>query len=253
MTQLLEVYRAFHGQAFTPILVDDDRDAKVLVEACVAAGARVIEYSMRRADIREMIPWIRKEYPDLFVIAASTIDSEPIVRHMRRRRPHLPTIAELAELKVQGFASAIGWTKETIRTYAPSYLVMPSAMTLNEAFMQVRAGAHFAKINGSLLDVVSQCRSVATFEVIPVLVTGGMTRERMPDAFEAGAIVVAGGFDMMLDGHPPDLDAGRIAETVRRFLETAQKIQGKHYPELATLRDAPDAEWLAALPHWHPF
>ena len=65
MNRLIEIYRAMHRQAFMPIFCRDDFDSRAEVEACVAAGCTVIEYTLRRPDAREMIPWVRKNYPDL--------------------------------------------------------------------------------------------------------------------------------------------------------------------------------------------
>ena len=52
---LLDIYRAVHEQVFLPIFVQDHFDTKTLVEACVQAGCKCIEYTLRRADADEMI------------------------------------------------------------------------------------------------------------------------------------------------------------------------------------------------------
>ena len=43
-------------QGFLPIYVHDDLDSRVLVEGAIEAGCRVLEYTCRRHDAREMIP-----------------------------------------------------------------------------------------------------------------------------------------------------------------------------------------------------
>jgi len=250
---LIAAYRAFHSQAFTPILVDDGRDARTEIAACAAGGLNVVEISIRRADVRDIIPWTRSNYPDMFIVGASTIDDDRIVYNMRRRHPHLPTVDELADLGVHGFASVMGWSRESVERFAPSHLVIPSAMTPNEALDQTRWGAHFQKFHGSLLDVVRRVRSVAAFDYCPVFVTGGMTTERIPAAFDAGAVVVAAGFDLTLTGRRPDMDEADIAKVLVEIHRVAREAQVSSYPELARVETANDRDWLRALPHWHPF
>src|SRR5438046_1863577 len=46
--RVFEAYRAFHDQVFMPIFVEDGYDSKLLIEACVAAGMKGIEYTLRR-------------------------------------------------------------------------------------------------------------------------------------------------------------------------------------------------------------
>jgi hypothetical protein len=64
MGDLLKHYRRVHQQGFMPIFVEDGRDARIEVEACVAAGMKAIEFTLRRRDAKELIPWIRREHPD---------------------------------------------------------------------------------------------------------------------------------------------------------------------------------------------
>jgi len=105
MTRLFETYRAIHEQAFVPLFVHDDRDSRLLVDACVEAGCRVIEYTLRRADAHVMIPWIRRQFPRLHILVGSTLDDDGVVRRTRRRHPQLRTLVELADMGVDGFVS----------------------------------------------------------------------------------------------------------------------------------------------------
>jgi hypothetical protein len=61
MSRFYHTHRAMHQQAFMPIFCSDAFDSKAQVEACVAAGCTVIEYTLRKSDAREMIPWIRRK------------------------------------------------------------------------------------------------------------------------------------------------------------------------------------------------
>ena len=161
MGRVFEAYRAVHEQGFVPIFVQDDFDSRDLVEACLSAGIRVIEYTLRRPDAPEMIPWIRKTYPDLYLMAGSTLDDEGIVEGMRRRHPQLMTLQQLADAGVDGFVSMLGWSLESIRKYSPTHVVIPSAHSATQAFLQTGGGAHFQKLSGAHLDLVRQCRPQA--------------------------------------------------------------------------------------------
>jgi|GEM_PF-1081326 len=251
--RLFAAYRAFHQQGFVPIFVDDPFDSKTLVEACVAAGCRGIEYTLRRRDAHVMIPWIREHYPDLYLLVGSTLDDDRIVARMKKRHPQLLTVAEIDALDVDGFVSMIGWSEASIRRYAPNRIVIPSAWTVNDAFFQVKAGAHFAKLLGPEIDLVKRCRMQAAFDYCPIMVTGGMTPERIPATIEAGAAMVGAGFDLILKGCPADTGIEQAAAAVKTYLQTTRQARERVYPELARAANADDASWLAALPHYHPF
>ena len=163
---VFEAYRAFHDQGFTPIFTEDGFDSKLLVEGCVAAGLTSIEYTLRRRDAAQMIPWIRQHYPELRVFAGSTLDDDCLVHLAKPKHPQLRTLDELADMGVAGFISATGWRMENIRRYSETHVVAPTAMTITEAMQQLGAGAHFIKMQGSDLGLVSRCRQANTFDTL---------------------------------------------------------------------------------------
>ncbi|MHC4886708.1 MAG: hypothetical protein ACYTGH_16660 [Planctomycetota bacterium] len=254
MSRLFDAYRTFHQQAFTPIFCQDEYDSRKQVEACVAAGCKGIEYTLRKPDAKEMIPWIRKNFPDLFLLVGSTVDSEKIVNHMKRKVPQLMTVAEVADMDVDGFVSMINWTEASIRKYAPTHVLCPTAMTVGEALNMVEWGAHFMKLSGADLSFVKRCRGAAAFDYMPIFVTGGQTPEAIPASFEAGAVMVASGFDLTMKGIAGGEESvEQITEITRTYLDAAQKARAAAWPELAAADQAGREEWLAALPHYHPF
>ena len=85
-----------------PIFVNNGFDSKMLVEAGIEAGCRAIEYTLRRGDAHRMIPWIRENYPDLYLLVGSTLEDARIVRKMREKHPQLLTVEELARYSVDG-------------------------------------------------------------------------------------------------------------------------------------------------------
>jgi len=253
VSRFFEAYRAFHEQGFIPIFVRDEFDSKAELEACLEAGCKGVEYTLRRSDVREMIPWIRKNHPEVYLLVGSTIEDERIVRQMRRRHPQLMTIEEAADLGVDGFVSMLGWRLETIHRYAATHIVIPTATTTRDAVLQVGAGASFVKVLGPELDVVKRLRAPAAFDYCPIMVTGGMTPERIALAIEAGAAVAGAGFDVLLKGKDAHASASEMAEAVRRSLQAVRDAREKHFPELVAAVGADRRTWLDALPHYHPF
>lgn len=252
-SRLFKAYRAMHEQAFVPVFGLDEFDSKRQVEACVMGGCRAIEYTLRKPDAREMIPWIRRNYPDLFLLIGSTLDSEQVVKTMRNRHPQLMTVAELAKVGVDGFVSMFGWRESSIRKYCKTHVLIPTAWDPTEALMQTGAGAHFQKILGPGLDLVKRCRQAPGFDFCPIFVTGGQSLQILPATYEAGAALIGAGFDVMFKGLPADTDARTMAGIVRQYLVTAQDTRAKVWPDLARAAGASHDKWLAALPHWHPF
>lgn len=252
-SRLFDAYRAFHEQAFVPIFCQDRFDSRRQVEACVAAGCTGIEYTLRKPDAREMIPWVRKNYPDLYLLVGSTIDNEDIVTRMRAKYPQLMTVAEIADMDVDGFVSMINWSQESISKYAPTHIVCPTAMTVGEALAQTAAGAHFQKLAGSDIDFVRRCRCAAAFGYCPIFVTGGQTPEIIMDSFQAGAVMVGAGFDLMLRKEDDDINSHDMATILARSLKAATDARHKVWPKLAAAAHGPKDMWLKALPHWHPF
>lgn len=252
MSRLFEAYRAVHEQGFVPIFVRDGLDSRMLLDACVEAGVKAVEYTLRRADAREMIPLIRREYPDIFLLAGSTIDDENILRHCRKRHPQLMSVAELDQAGVDGFVSMLPWKEQSIREYSQSRLVIPTAATPGEAFLQVAAGAHFAKLIGPELDLARRCRAEPAFDYCPIFITGGMTLERIPEAVAAGAVLAGSGFDLILAGETNPTRAS-AARRLREFIRAAADARAKKWPGMARAAGAGRQEWLDSLPHYHPF
>jgi 2-keto-3-deoxy-6-phosphogluconate aldolase len=252
MNRLFEAYRALHEQAFAPIFCRDEFDSRRQVEACAAAGCKGIEYTLRKADAREMIPWVRKNYPNLFLIVGSTIDSDKIIRSQRRKFSQLMTLEEISQFGVDGFISMLGWSEKTIARWSPTHLVIPTAGTTREALLQTEAGAHFQKLGGDV-EFIRRCRGEAAFGYCPIFVSGGQVPKVMGDTFAAGAVLVGTGFDVMLQGRDKAISATDIAVEVKTYLAAARTARHAAHPALAKADGGPKEAWLAALPHYHPF
>jgi 2-keto-3-deoxy-6-phosphogluconate aldolase len=250
---LKAVYRCVHEQGFLPIFTQSDFNSEALVEACVEAGCRAVEYTLRRHDAHTMIPWIRKRYPELGVLVGSTLDSERFIRHSRPRHPQLLTIDELAAIGVDGFVSMVGFRPETLERYSSTHLMVAPVSTIYEMFSSLNAGAHFVKVFGTQLDLVSTFRGDATYDFCPIMVTGGMTLERLPVAVKNGAVLIGAGFELILSGLEPNASVKQIAKRLEQYLDATRRARDEKWPILANARDSNFSTWTAALPHYHPF
>jgi 2-keto-3-deoxy-6-phosphogluconate aldolase len=253
MERVQSIYRLVHNQGFLPIFTENEYDSKVLVEACVLAGCSAIEYTLRSRDAHIMIPWVRKHYPDLCLIIGSTLDSEVLVRQARSKHPQLLTIEELAAIGVDGFVSMVGFHRETLQRYSSTHLMIAPASTIYEAFSSVEAGAHFVKVGGHQLEFVKYLRGDAAFGFCPIMVTGGMTTERIPMAVEAGAQLIGSGFELILKECQREITARQAAAALKPYLDTTHNAKNERWPALAQVRNCDFDGWSVALPHYHPF
>lgn len=254
MSRLFETYRALHEQAFLPTFVKDHiPDSKKLLEGCLEAGVRVIEYTLRRPDANTMIPWIRENYPDLYLLVGSTLDDAAIVAKQRVKFSQLLTLEELDAMEVDGFVSLVGFSADSMKQYHSRRILVPAVSTIEEAFSKVTAGAHFVKVTGSNPDLIKSYRWEPAFDYCPLFATGGLTLDRIPIAVEAGAVVASTGFNLILKACSADVSVKEIAAIIRQYMETTQNAKGATWPELAKAADVDNQTWLNALPHYHPF
>ncbi len=243
-------YRKMVEQAWMPIFVKDQFDTATLLEGCRLAGLQVIEYTLRREDADKVIPTLRKELPDTVIFVGSTIDDEKVVRQMKGKFPQLMTIKELAPF-VDGYVSMLPYSDETLNTYSATHLCIPAASTGGEALRQIRSGACFIKVLGPDFSFSKQLHALPTFGYCPTYITGGVTCERMEEAFAAGNMLCAAGFDLVLKGEDPEtLTAQKVAEKIRLFVSSAKAAREKIYPQLKNLEQFSDEEFVKVLPNY---
>ncbi len=243
-------YRKVFENVWMPIFGQDDFDTEMLLEACDLAGIEVIEYTLRRKDALRMIPLLKKRYPEKVILAGSTIDNERIVRQLKDKYPQLMTIEELSPY-VDGFVSMLPYSDETLRKYSPSHILIPTAETGGEALRQMGGGAAFIKVLGPDFSFSRQLHSVPTFSFCPTYITGGVTPERMKEAFLAGNVLCAAGFDVVLKGEDPkSMTAEKAAERLRVFEETAVRMREEANPKLKGIDVLSDEEFARVLPNY---
>ena len=75
--------------------------------------------------------------------------------------------------------------------------------------------------------------------------------ERMEEAFAAGNMLCAAGFDVVLRGEDPaTLTAEKVAEKITCFVENAKKTREAIYPQLKGLESLSDEEFVKVLPNY---
>ena len=247
---LFAKYRKVLEQAFIPIFAKDDYDTEILLEGCKIAGVNVIEYTLRRDDAKEVIPILKDKFPNAVVFVGSTLDDDTIVEQMKEKNPQLMTIGEVAPF-VDGFVSILPFTNETLKKYRSTHLLIPAAETSGEAFRQMKNGASLIKTCGPDFSFSKRLHAVPTFNYCPTFITGGVSRERMEEAFEAGNILCASGIEVVLKGEKPEtLTAEKVAELVTLYIKTAKEMREKACPQLKNMENMSDEEFLKSLPNY---
>lgn len=246
----LKNYRKIVEQAWLPIFVKDTLDTDMLLEGCALAGLRVIEYTLRREDADSVVKTLKSRYPDTVLLMGSTIDSDQIVTERKRLYPQLMTMEELAPY-VDGFVSMLPYSDETLQKYSNTHICIPAAETSGEALRQVKAGAAFIKVLGPDMTLAKRLHALPTFNYCPTYITGGVIPERMEEAFAAGNILCAAGFDVVLKGiDPNDLTPALVAERIKAFVDAAKAARNKAFPQLQNTKNLSDQDFLKVLPNY---
>ena len=246
----LSSYRKVIEQAWLPIFVADDYDTDILIEGCKLAGLGAIEYTLRRRDVAEIAPKLRELFPDTAVLMGSIIDSDEIVNERKSRFLQMMTMSELAPF-VDGFVSMLPFSDETLKSFSETHLCIPAAETSGEALRQMKAGAAVIKVLGPDFSFSKRLHALPTFDYCPTYITGGITVERMDEAFSAGNILCASGFDVVLRGiSPSELTAKMVADRLTSFVNAAKAAQRKARPELVGCENLSDSDFIKVLPNY---
>lgn len=194
-----EKNRRILKQGFIPIMVDDDYDTKMLIESVARAGCKVIEYTCRRKDARKFIPWIKKEYPDMLVLGASLIDGKNAEKFLSGEKDNFITVDEMVELGADGLVSFMKFSEATYKKYGKDKIMIPGVETYNDAIEQIEFGADFIKIfgNNPMGPGFIKAGQAATHGLFSFFVTGGMRDEKIDAYIKEGAVLCAGGFDLI--------------------------------------------------------
>lgn len=187
-------------QGFVPILVNDNRDARKLTEAAVNAGCKVLECSCRRADAREIIPWIKKDFPHVAVLAATLVDSPRLEPFLAARDQSFLTVNQASDLGADALVSFTRFRADTYDRFGTHLVMIPGIHSANEALDQLDLGADLLKT--SVLTVTGKefisTVSGPTHNAFPLFISGGVTAGNVATFIQQGIAVAAAGFDVLL-------------------------------------------------------
>ncbi|MBL9214152.1 MAG: 6-phosphogluconolactonase [Opitutaceae bacterium] len=236
-------------QGFVPIFVNDSLDSRHLVEAAVQAGCGAIEYTCRRPDARRMIPWIKREFPQLVVMAATLMDGPNVEAYLQKNREGFLTTDEAVDLGADALVSFMRFRPATYAKYGRRCVMIPGVATQNEALDQMDLGADLIKSAVHIqsgIDFVTKT-SVATHHCIPFFIAGGVNPTNLAGFIQAGVAVGAAGFDVLLGGAKPAASevTGLARAAIARMLETVREARARHQPALAEAIARGDSNLLA--------
>jgi hypothetical protein len=129
--------------------------------------------------------------------------------------------------------------------------MIPTAETSGEALRQISHGATLIKVCGPDFSFSKQLHAAPTFNYCPTFLTGGVNDERMEEAYGAGNILTAAGFDLILKGEDPTaITPETVAEKLNIYLSAAKSARERVMPWTKNTGKMTDAEFLAAFPHY---
>jgi 2-keto-3-deoxy-6-phosphogluconate aldolase len=234
MLQLIQnKYKVLLEQGFLPILVADGVDALFEVEAAVNAGFKAVEFTLRRPDARVMIPEIRKRFPDLLLLVGSVLDAPKVVKNLQHKNPQLMLVEELADCGVDGLVSMLDFSDETIAKYQNQMLLMPAAATPAEGLRLFEKGVHFIKVITPYLPTINSLTAAPSFNFAPLLVTGGMNLETIPDMVSKKVPLIASGFEVVANGRADALTSDKLSQKLVAFKEITCTSREKAFPGIA--------------------
>jgi len=197
-----------------------------------------------------MIPWIKKHFPDITLIAGSTLDNDSIVEELQGNNPQLMPLQELEDLGVDGFISMLKWSEENIKKYSSSHLVIPLATSANEAYEMMQQGAHMVKIRGWDHSTLQHLAAPAVFGFCPTFVTGGMSPETIPEAVKNGASCIGSGFDLISATNKGPINIKSLTLSLKSFQNAVfAGHQASNMSWLSNSKTA-DKDWFNRLPFY---
>ncbi|MDZ4803161.1 MAG: hypothetical protein SGI92_33800, partial [Bryobacteraceae bacterium] len=191
----------------------------------------------RRPDARHVIPWIKREFPDMVVMVATLMDGPKLESYLGKSREGFLSVQEAVDLGADALVSFMRFRPKTYAKYARDCVMIAGVATQNEALDQLELGADLVKatvhtVSGS--EFVSKT-SVATHNCLPFFVSGGVNHTNLETYIQAGVVVAAAGFDVLL-GKTPPADAALVPtaqEAISRMTTLARVYRKKHQPALA--------------------
>jgi 2-keto-3-deoxy-6-phosphogluconate aldolase len=256
-TALRDKYVRIHRQGFMPIFVRDELDAVSLAGACVDAGIGAIEITCRRPCVLDEVAAVKRAYPEMIVLAGSTVDDPEIVAYIKSKKSGMPSLDELADAGADGFVAQLPFKRETFDKFAASHILTPGVTTIKEAYDMLQMGAHFTKFCYLGKDDLKKVNGDPVHGIFPLFIVGGVTLDKVEGFVQAGAATVAAGWDVILGGEYAALrkrpDYSVASERVAQFANAVRAARSQLFPGMFPAEPASADDYLKSLTHYHPF
>ena len=180
-------------------------DALALAEACIAGGMTALEVAFTTPDTLDVLRTLRQRHGDRLLLGAGTVLD--------------PETARLAILAGARMIISPAVNVDTIRLCQRyQVLSMPGAVTPTEIVAAMEAGADLVKIFPAETLGPEYLKALrAPLPQAPLMPTGGVTVENLPEWFRQGALAVGIGGSLIAPAAQGDYRA--VTERAARFVE----------------------------------
>ena len=201
-----------------PVIRAPDTDAAIaIVEALADAVLTIAEVTMTVPDAISAIGTIAKRFGDRVLVGAGTVtDAETAKRSIDAGARFV--VSPCLVPPVVHAATRAG------------VAVLPGALTPTEIFEAHKLGADMVKVfPAANVGGASYLRALrGPFPGIPLVPTGGVTLDNIRDMFDAGAVAVGVGSEMISRDALSRKDYRAIAGLAMQFLVAAREARAKH-------------------------
>jgi len=201
-----------------PVIRAPDTDAAIaIVEALADAGLTIAEVTMTVPDAISAIGTIAKRFGDRVLVGAGTVtDAETAKRSIDAGARFV--VSPCLVPPVVHAATRAG------------VAVLPGALTPTEIFEAHKLGADMVKVfPAANVGGASYLRALrGPFPAISLVPTGGVTLDNIRDMFDAGAVAVGVGSEMISRDALSRKDYRAIAGLAMQFLVAAREARAKH-------------------------
>jgi 2-dehydro-3-deoxyphosphogluconate aldolase/(4S)-4-hydroxy-2-oxoglutarate aldolase len=200
-----------------PVIRADSADAATaVVEALVEAGLVVAEITMTVPRAIEAIASVTKHFGDKVLVGAGTVtDADTARRAVDAGAEFIVTPCLLPEVIDAARRADVA--------------VLPGALTPTEILQAFRLGGDMVKVfPAQNLGGASYLRALrGPFPDIPLVPTGGVTLDNVREMFDAGAVAVGVGSEMISKDVLARRDYAGIGALAARFLAAARQARAR--------------------------
>jgi 2-dehydro-3-deoxyphosphogluconate aldolase/(4S)-4-hydroxy-2-oxoglutarate aldolase len=198
-----------------PIIRASSADAAVAVaEALLQAGLTVAEITMTVPNAIDAIGAVAKRFPGTVLVGAGTVtDAETARRAVDAGAEFIVTPCLVPEVIEAAQRADVA--------------VLPGALTPGEVFAAFRHGADMVKVfPAQSVGGAAYLRALrGPFPDIPLVPTGGVTLANMAELFQAGAVAVGVGTELISKDALDRRDYAAIGALAKQFVAAARQAR----------------------------